>query len=173
MLAELACSTEETAHLAAWRGGEIRMLAGVEGSRAVVPDIHIGSYAHAHARAAGKLLLALAPQARRDGYLALRPPTRLTAKTITSALRLQAELDRIRAAQYATDNEEVADGLLCLSVPILENGGRAARAQHRRPVAALACGAPVPASPSAEGRRRRHGGRRRGDATGSMSGGLR
>jgi IclR family acetate operon transcriptional repressor len=121
-LAELASSTGETVHLAAWRGGEIRMLAGVEGSRAVrVPDIHIGSYAHAHARAAGKLLLALAPQARRDGYLALHPPTRLTAKTITSALRLQAELDRIRAAQYATDNEEFADGLSCLSVPILEN----------------------------------------------------
>jgi DNA-binding IclR family transcriptional regulator len=122
-LAELASATGETAHLAAWRGGEIRILAGVEGSRAVrVPDIHIGAYAHAHARAAGKLLLALAPPAQRDAYLALHPPTRLTAKTITSPPALNTELERIRAAQYATDNEEFADGLACLSVPILEGG---------------------------------------------------
>jgi DNA-binding IclR family transcriptional regulator len=126
-LAELASSTGETAHLAAWRGGEIKILAGVEGSRAVrVPDIHIGSYAHAHARAAGKLLLALAPAAQRDAYLALHPSTRLTAKTITSAVRLNAELDRIRSVGYATDNEEFADGLACLSVPILEGGAVAA-----------------------------------------------
>jgi DNA-binding IclR family transcriptional regulator len=122
-LAELASSTGETAHLAAWRGGEIRILAGVEGSRAVrVPDIHIGSYAHAHARAAGKLLLALAPPAQRDAYLALHPPTRLTAKTITSPVRLRVELERIAAAGYATDNEEFADGLACLSVAIIEGG---------------------------------------------------
>jgi len=122
-LAELASATGETAHLAAWRGGEIRILAGVEGSRAVrVPDIHIGSYAHAHARAAGKLLLALAPAPQRDAYLTLHPPTRLTVKTITSRVRLDAELERIRAVQYATDSEEFADGLACLSVPILEGG---------------------------------------------------
>jgi DNA-binding IclR family transcriptional regulator len=122
-LAELASATGETAHLAAWRGGEIRILAGVEGSRAVrVPDIHIGSYAHAHARAAGKLLLALAPPAQRDAYLAAHPPTALTAKTITSAVRLNAELERIASAGYATDNEEFAEGLACLSVPIRENG---------------------------------------------------
>ncbi len=126
-LAELASATGETAHLAAWRDGEIRILAGVEGSRAVrVPDIHIGSYAHAHARAAGKLLLALAPAPQRLAYLALHPPTRLTAKTITSPVRLNAELERIRAAQYATDNEEFADGLACLSVPIVEGGSVAA-----------------------------------------------
>ena len=111
-IAELASATGETAHLAAWRGGEIRILAGVEGSRAVrVPDIHIGSYAHAHARAAGKLLLALAPPAQREAYLATHPPARLTAKTITSAGGLNAEFERIRRARHATDNEEFADGL--------------------------------------------------------------
>jgi DNA-binding IclR family transcriptional regulator len=126
-LAELASSTGETAHLAAWRGGEIRMLAGVEGSRAVrVPDIHIGSYAHAHARAAGKLLLAFAPPAQRDSYLAAHPQTRLTAKTITNPVRLHAELERIRAAQCASDHEEFADGLACLSVPIHQGGAVAA-----------------------------------------------
>ena len=53
-LAGLAASTGETAYLTAWRGGELRILAGVEGSRAVrVHDVHVGLYADAHARAWG------------------------------------------------------------------------------------------------------------------------
>jgi IclR family acetate operon transcriptional repressor len=119
-LAELASATGETAYLAAWRGGEIRILVGVEGSRAVrVPDVQIGSYAHAHARAAGKLLLALAPPAQRAAYLAAHPPTALTARTIIDPAALEAELARIREQGHATDNEEFADGLACLSVPLL------------------------------------------------------
>ncbi|MGA8682238.1 MAG: IclR family transcriptional regulator [Acidimicrobiales bacterium] len=122
-LAELAASTGETAYLAAWRGGDIRILAGVEGTRAVrVPDVQIGLYGHAHARATGKLLLALAPPSQRDEYLALHPPSRLTSKTLTTRPSLDAEFERIREMKFATDCEEFADGLSCLSVPILQGG---------------------------------------------------
>jgi IclR family acetate operon transcriptional repressor len=120
-LAQLASATGETAYLAAWRGGEIRILAGVEGSRAVrVPEVQIGSYIHAHARAAGKLLLAMAPGPQRDAYLAVHPLTAVTARTIIDRERLAIELDRIRELGYGTDDEEFADGLACLSVPIVE-----------------------------------------------------
>ena len=120
-LAGLAASSGETAYLTAWRGDELRILAGVEGSRAVrVPDIHIGLYSDAHARASGKLLLALAPPSQRDAYLARLPLRKLTRKTITTRKRLDAELEHIRTVQYATDDEEFADGLACLSVPILD-----------------------------------------------------
>jgi IclR family acetate operon transcriptional repressor len=119
-LAQLASATGETAYLAAWRGEEIRILAGVEGSRAVrVPEIQIGSYAQAHARAAGKLLLALAPGPQRDAYLAVHPLAAMTARTIVDRERLAIELDRIRKLGYGTDDEEFADGLACLSVPIV------------------------------------------------------
>ena len=123
-IAGLAASTGETAYLTAWRGGELRILAGVEGSRAVrVHDVHVGLYADAHARASGKLLLALAPPPQRDAYLAQLPLRKLTTQTITTRKGLDAELERIRTDQYATDDEEFADGLACLAVPILD--GRA------------------------------------------------
>jgi DNA-binding IclR family transcriptional regulator len=118
-LTNLAAATGESAHLAAWHGEEIRILVGIEGSRAVrVPDIHIGAYAHAHARAAGKVLLAGVPKVRRDAYLARHPPVALTARTITDRGRLDAELDRVAQRGYGTDSEEFADGLSCLSVPL-------------------------------------------------------
>jgi IclR family acetate operon transcriptional repressor len=120
-LAGLAAATGETAYLTAWRGDELRILAGVEGIRAVrVHDVHVGLYADAHARASGKLLLALAHPSQRDAYLAELPLRKLTAKTITTRKRLDAELALIRTVQYATDDEEFADGLACLSVPMLD-----------------------------------------------------
>jgi DNA-binding IclR family transcriptional regulator len=120
-LAGLAASTGETAYLAGWRSGEIRILAGLEGSRAVrVAAVQVGSYADAHARATGKLLLALASPGERAAYLARHPLRRLTAKTITNHERLETELERIRGVRYATDDEEFAEGLACLSVPIVD-----------------------------------------------------
>lgn len=119
-LAELAAATGESAYLAAWRGDDIRILAGIEGSRAVrAPDVRTGPYVHAHARAAGKLLLALAGPARRDAYLALHPPVAVTARTTTDRRRLDAELELIARRGYAIDAEEFAEGLSCLSVPLL------------------------------------------------------
>ena len=118
-LTMLADSTGETAYLAVWRGPEIRILAGVEGSRAVrVPDVQIGRYEHAHARATGKLLLALAEAGDRSYYLASHPPVALTARTLVDRAELEAEFERIRAAGYATEVEEFAEGVACLSVPI-------------------------------------------------------
>jgi len=120
-LAGLAASTGETAYLTAWRGGELRILAGVEGSRAVrAHDVHVGLYTDAHARASGKLLLALAPPSQRDAYLAQLLLRKLTAQTITTRKGLDAELEHIRAAGYATDDEEFADGLACLAVPVVD-----------------------------------------------------
>jgi IclR family transcriptional regulator, acetate operon repressor len=122
-LAELAAATGESAYLAAWRGDDIRILVGIEGSRAVrAPDVRSGSYEHAHARAAGKLLLATAARERRNVYLALHPPLALTARTITDRRHLDAELDRVARRGYATDTEEFAEGLSCLSVPLIADG---------------------------------------------------
>ena len=160
-LAELASETGETAHLAAWRGGEIRILAGVEGSRAVrVPDIHIGSYAHAHARAAGKLLLALAPPAQRDAYLALHPPTRADREDDhePGALERRAGADPRRSVR---DRQRGVRRRARLPVGADPRGRqRARRAQRRGAVAALSRGAPA----AAAGRpRSRRAGRSRGE----------
>jgi DNA-binding IclR family transcriptional regulator len=122
-LRALARETGETAYLAGWRGGEIRALASVEGTSAVrVGEVQRGTYRHAHARATGKLLLALADPARRAAYLAANPPERITERTIADPARLDAELARIREAGYAVDEQEFLEGVSCVAAPIAEDG---------------------------------------------------
>lgn len=122
-LRRLADSCEETAHLAAWRHGEVTILSSVEGKQAVrVARLHIGLEGGAHARASGKLLLALAGPEVRSAYLVAHPLERLTDRTITDADQLEAELDRIRQRGYAVDQEEFSPGVACVAAPILVNG---------------------------------------------------
>jgi IclR family transcriptional regulator, acetate operon repressor len=118
-LRRLADMTAETAHLCAWRHGEVVALASLEGSQAVrVSAVHTGLQGAAHARASGKLLLALAPQATVNAYLSSHPLEPFTARTIVDRAELEQELEQIRARGYAIDDEEFAPDVACAAAPI-------------------------------------------------------
>jgi IclR family acetate operon transcriptional repressor len=118
-LRQLADTTGETAHLCAWRHGEPVALASVEGSHAVrVSAVHTGLEGGANARASGKLLLALAPEATRQAYLARHPLESFTPRTIVNHEELEHELAEIRARGYAIDDEEFTPGVACVAAPI-------------------------------------------------------
>jgi DNA-binding IclR family transcriptional regulator len=91
-----------------------------------------------HCTASGKLLLALLPKASRERLTAQLGLARYTESTITDEKRLAAELARIRANRYATDNEEFHAGLVCVAVPVV---------WKKRVCAALAVHAPVSRMP--------------------------
>ena len=61
----------------------------------------IGTIDQGHARASGKLLLALAPDEVREAYLAAHPLKRLTPSTITRRDELLKAFEQIRADGYA------------------------------------------------------------------------
>ena len=118
-LRELARKTEETVYLCGWRHGEIRILATIEGARAVrVVGLGTGVSGQAHARASGKLLLAQLEDAALDAYLATHGISPLTPKTIVTEEALREELASIRINGYAVDSEEFMDGVSCVSAPI-------------------------------------------------------
>jgi DNA-binding IclR family transcriptional regulator len=118
-LRQLAEETGETTYLSAWRGGEIVILAALEGSQAVrVASLHTGHGGHAHARASGKLLLALARPEVRDAYLDARPLEALTANTICDRTALGAELERIAARGHSVEEEEFRAGVGGVSAPV-------------------------------------------------------
>jgi IclR family transcriptional regulator, acetate operon repressor len=122
-LRHVADASGETAHLTAWRHGEIVILTSVEGTQAVrVARLHSGLEGGAHARAAGKLLLALATPQIRDAYLAAHPLEPLTERTILSRDELDAEFERIRERGYAIDEEEFAPDVACVAAPIVVDG---------------------------------------------------
>lgn len=78
----------------------------------------------AYCSAIGKMLLASLPERERDAYLAGGPFVALTAHTITDPQALAHELARIGRQDYATDDEEIAQGLACAAVPIRNPSGR-------------------------------------------------
>lgn len=115
----LAESTGESVYVSGWRGADIEVFAVEEGSHAVrVTGLERGAHGFAHARASGKLLLALAPPEMRDAYLSRHELLPRTPNTITDPAALRAELETIATQRYAVDDEEFTVGVGCVAVPI-------------------------------------------------------
>jgi IclR family acetate operon transcriptional repressor len=115
----VASRTGETAYVAARQGDALILLCSVPGHHAVgVANSPMGPVQDGHARASGKLLLALAPEDVREAYLAAHPLRRITRNTITSRARLLDEFERIRETGYAIDEEEFNDGVCCIAAPL-------------------------------------------------------
>jgi DNA-binding IclR family transcriptional regulator len=121
----IVAATGETAYAGGWVDGEIVALATARGETPVgAAQVPQGYSGHAHARAAGKLLLALVEPAVREAYLAKHSLEARTSKTITDREELLKDFELIRSRGYAIDNEEFHEGLQCLAVPVEGLGGR-------------------------------------------------
>jgi len=119
----LAARTGESAYVAARQGSELVLLCSVPGHHQVaVANSPLGPIDNGHARASGKLLLALAPEDARERYLAAHPLARVTRATVTSRAALLREFDDIRAAGHAFDAEEFHEGVCCLAAPLGRGG---------------------------------------------------
>lgn len=116
---DAARATGQNALVAAWAGGEMVVLAiaqGVGGVKTgVVPR---GVMDHAHARAAGKLLLAMADGSGVDRYLEAHGCRRRTSGTITTRKALELELERIRGDWVSLEREEFGPDLFGVAVPM-------------------------------------------------------
>jgi DNA-binding IclR family transcriptional regulator len=83
----------------------------------------IGMQLEAYCSGIGKVLLAHLPQHEREAYLAGGPFVALTERTIVEPDRLREELDAVFARGYALDDEEIANGLRCMAVPLRNSDG--------------------------------------------------
>ena len=121
----IVSATGETAYAGGWVDGEIVALATARGESPVgAAQVPQGYSGHAHARAAGKLLLAMVEPSVRETYLASHPLEARTRNTITEREELMKEFEGIRSNGYSIDNEEFHEGLQCLAVPVEGLGGR-------------------------------------------------
>lgn len=141
ILARLVEAIGETCNFTMLDGAEVIYVDRVEAAWPLRMSLAAGSHVPLHCTASGKLLLAMLPKAPRERIAEQLSLTRYTDTTITDRRRLDAELARIRAARYSTDNEEYHAGLVCLAVPVLD--------ERKRACAALAVQAPVSRMPLA------------------------
>jgi IclR family acetate operon transcriptional repressor len=77
-----------------------------------------------HANAPGKALLAFASDAERAERMRLQDFRRYTARTITSAAKLEAQFDEARRQGYTVDLAEELEGVHCAAAPVHDGGGR-------------------------------------------------
>jgi DNA-binding IclR family transcriptional regulator len=87
-----------------------------------------GLRAPAHALALGKTQIAADGVTSIDHYIEQHRLERLTRRTITDPVTLEADLKLAHARGYATDMEEYAKGLFCVAVPVRSGGGALAGA---------------------------------------------
>jgi IclR family transcriptional regulator, acetate operon repressor len=121
----IVTATGETAYAGGWVDGEIVALATARGESPVgAAQVPQGFAGYAHARAAGKLLLAMVDEETRQSYLAKHPLHPRTSRTITDLNELYREFERIRSQGYSIDHEEFHEGLQCMAVPVEGLGGR-------------------------------------------------
>jgi len=142
ILARLVDAIGETCNFTMLDGDAVVYLDRVEAAWPLRMTLSSGSRVPLHCSASGKLLLAMLPKTSRARLITHLALTRYTETTITEARRLEAELARIRAQKYATDNEEFHAGLVCVSVPVSD--------ARKRVCAAIAVHAPASRMPLAK-----------------------
>ncbi len=124
ILKDVAAQTGETVNYVVPDDSGMTYLDRVETDWAFRIQLPIGSTVPFHSTASGKCFLAsLTPKARK-AFIASLTFTKATARTISDSETLLTELATIRKNGYSLDQEEFAEGMLALAVPVTDNEGR-------------------------------------------------
>ena len=123
-LERLVERVHESSSVSVLDGEEVVYVARVPTKRIMRIAIAVGTRFPAHATSMGRVLLAGQADDWLDEYLATATLRRITARTITDAKRLRAELNRIRRNGYALVDQELEEGLRSLAAPVHDREGR-------------------------------------------------
>jgi IclR family transcriptional regulator, pca regulon regulatory protein len=130
-LEELRQRTSYTTSLAVLDGTEVLYLDRVRSFRrghGTDLDLDAGSRVPAYCTAAGKLLLANLPQPEQRDLLASVKPAKRGPNTITGKKALRDELDQVRDAGFAVDDQELSANMFAIAVPVRDAAGEVAAA---------------------------------------------
>jgi len=87
-------------------------------------ELPIGTQVPFHCTASGKMYLSSLRSDRLDRLLSWFKLEKVTARTLTDADALRAELTATRARGYSTDDGEFMEGMTAIAVPIADDHGR-------------------------------------------------
>lgn len=122
-LTALANETGDAAAFTVLQGRDIVYLARASARMLMRLEAHVGSRFPAFCTANGRVLLAGRSDAQIDAYLE-GPLPALTELTVTDPARLKAEILAVRAQGYAVVEDELAYGVVSLSVPLVDATGK-------------------------------------------------
>jgi DNA-binding IclR family transcriptional regulator len=122
---ELHQETHETVNLSVRQGDEMVYIERIHSDRAAMRVVHlIGARAPLHITAVGKLFLLQDGSEKIQDYARRTGLPVFTRNTIRDQDSLSRELERIRRAGFAYDNEEAEKGVSCIGAGIYDDEGR-------------------------------------------------
>jgi IclR family transcriptional regulator, pca regulon regulatory protein len=128
-LQQLSDETGHTVNMAVLDGADIvyieRCRSSRQGQREIDLNLHVGSRLPAYCTSMGKVLLAFLPAEEQRAVLDEVEFTQRGPNTLTERETLLAELDRVRTAGLAVNNEELAYGLRSIAAPVRSQKGEA------------------------------------------------
>jgi IclR family pca regulon transcriptional regulator len=137
-LEELRQRTSYTASLGVLDGTDVLWVEVARSLRrqrsAPGPAVHAGSRTRSWCTAAGKLLLAYLPEDEQRQAITEVKLSKCGPRTVSSKRALREELERIRGKDLATEDDELAAGLVAIAAPVRDESGNV--------TAALALSAP-------------------------------
>lgn len=128
IMTRVAFEVGETVHLAVLDRAEVLYIERIEAQRSLTMGSKLGARNPIYCTALGKAILAFSPETEVDQALAGCRMQARTRNTITSVLSLKRELGRVHDRGYAIDDEEIEDGIRCISAPVLNPADRAVAA---------------------------------------------
>jgi len=124
VLRELAKEIGETCNIATPDREAMIYLDRVETEWPLRIQLPIGTSVPFHCTASGKMYLSSLSPIHFEKYLDATDLESRAPKTIVDPVELKAEIARIRANGYSTDDEEFMDGMVAIAVPIHDDQGR-------------------------------------------------
>lgn len=123
VLRDLTATTGMASRLAVPEDGHAVVVDQVELDHPVRLDLRMGQRELPHCTGLGKALLSAVPQAEAAAVIERFGLPRRTGRTITDAATLLAHLRDIERVGYALDDEEDAEGIICIGAPVLDDRG--------------------------------------------------
>jgi DNA-binding IclR family transcriptional regulator len=125
VLERITARTGESSALNMLKGSEAEVVATVSSTQRLVSHMRLGDLAPLYATSGGKVILAHMPGERRDEYLDSVSFQPITANTLSSAVELRRQLDKIRREGIAYSLEEFTPGIIGLAMAVLGEDGEA------------------------------------------------
>lgn len=118
VLEEVVKECNETTYVAILKESSIIYLDAVETDMTVRVVPRVGSRLPAYCTAAGKVQVAFMSDEELENYLPTKELKKYTNSTITDRQILKQELKKVAEQGFAIDNEELDQGVKCVSAPI-------------------------------------------------------
>ncbi|MBX6396176.1 MAG: IclR family transcriptional regulator [Alicyclobacillaceae bacterium] len=119
----LAQQSGETVLLSLYENGEVIWILKIEGTYALKVYSEVGRRNPVYAAASGKAMMAFMEQEELERLFSL-PWRPLTPKTNVDKAAIRKELEDIRRVGYATQFEEIDEGIASIAAPIFDHLGR-------------------------------------------------